>query len=49
MQMSEMARFIKALQFVGLNGDQIAEIIIYIEEGGDIEEKLPDLKGLIQQ
>ena len=43
MQMSELARFIRALQYIGWTDEQINKLILYIEEGGELQ-KLDSLK-----
>ena len=46
---SEIARIIRGLQFVGWTNDQINTLILFIEEGGDIAEKLTPLKESLQK
>ena len=40
MQMSEMARFIEALRYIGLEDKMINDLVLFIEKGGDIETML---------
>lgn len=40
MQMSEMARFIEALRYIGFDDKLINDLVLYIEKGGDVKEML---------
>ena len=49
MQMIEMSRFIRGVQYIGWNNDQIHQLILYIGEGGNVDEKLQSIKDELSQ
>ena len=46
-QTTEVSRLIRGLRFVGWADEEIDQLILYVGEGGDMEEKLGKLKATL--